>query len=162
MTVRVHRETPSLQRSPRQRGRTTSSSPAIHEEPPLHGPVETRRMARPEGSAARSATPFLFHLSTGFIALGAHCIAKNPEYGMRSSMMIKKSSNTVESYVIGAEASRILLNVRGVTDVCIESQYIDRVTLSYEWDGGVSKFDTRPDFAEIDTKLQAIGLHRMQ
>jgi hypothetical protein len=81
---------------------------------------------------------------------------------MRSSMMIKKSSATTESYVISAEASRILSSVRGVSDVCIENQYADRVTLSFEWDGGTSNFDSRPDFNEIDANLQAIGLHRMQ
>jgi hypothetical protein len=81
---------------------------------------------------------------------------------MRSSMMIKKSSNAVESCVISTEASRILASVRGVTDVCIENQYADRVTLTFEWDGGTSNFDSRLDFNEIDTNLQAIGLHRMQ
>jgi len=81
---------------------------------------------------------------------------------MRSSMMIKKSSNAAELYVISAEASRILANVRGVTDVRIENQYVDRVTLSFEWDGGTTNFDSRLDFGEIDTNLQAIGLHRMQ
>ena len=81
---------------------------------------------------------------------------------MRSSMMIKKSSTASESYVISEEASRILANVRGITDVCIENKYADRVTLSFVWDGGTTNFDSRPDFNEIDTNLQAIGLHRMQ
>ena len=81
---------------------------------------------------------------------------------MRSSMMIKKSSTASESCVVSDEASRILANVRGITDICIENRYADRVTLSFAWDGGTSNFDSRPDFNEIDTNLQALGLHRMQ
>jgi hypothetical protein len=81
---------------------------------------------------------------------------------MRSSMMIKKASASVETYVIGAEATRILSDVRGISDIRIENQYIDRVTLSFEWDGGLSNFDSRPNYDEIDVNLQAKGMHRMQ
>ncbi len=81
---------------------------------------------------------------------------------MRNSMMVKRNSFCAETYVIGKEASRILSDVRGITDVRVESRYADRVTLSFEWDGGLSNFDSRPNFDRVDTELQAMGMHRMQ
>jgi hypothetical protein len=81
---------------------------------------------------------------------------------MRSSMMIKKASESVETYVIGVEATRIVSELRGISDVCVENQYMDRVTLSFQWDGGLSNFDSRPNFDAIDVNLQARGMHRMQ
>jgi hypothetical protein len=81
---------------------------------------------------------------------------------MRSSMMVKRESAWVEIYVIGTEASKVLAAVRGISDVKIENQYVDRATLSFEWDGGRSNFDSRPDFDEIDKSLQSKGMHRMQ
>lgn len=77
-------------------------------------------------------------------------------------MMVTRKSSSTETFVIGAEASRILSDVRGITDVRIENQYVDRVTLSFDWDGGLSNFDSRPDFDEIDTRLQVLDMHRMQ
>ena len=81
---------------------------------------------------------------------------------MRSSMMIKRVSSSDETYAINAEASGILSAVRGITDVRVENQYVDRVTLSFEWDGGLSNFDSRPNFGQIDMNLQAKGMYRMQ
>jgi hypothetical protein len=77
-------------------------------------------------------------------------------------MMVKRKSSSTETYFIGVEASRILSDVRGITDVRVENQYVDRVTLSFEWDGGLSNFDSRPDLNEIDAKLQVMDMHRMQ
>ena len=81
---------------------------------------------------------------------------------MRSSMMVKRNSFSTETYVIGTEAGRILSDVRGITDVRVENQYVDRVTLTFEWDGGLTNFDSRPNFDHIDARLQAMGMHRMQ
>lgn len=81
---------------------------------------------------------------------------------MRSAMMIRRNSFSTETYVIGTEACRILSDVRGITNVCVENQYVDRVTLTFEWDGGLSNFDTRPNFDHIDAQLQAMGMNRMQ
>ena len=81
---------------------------------------------------------------------------------MRSSIMVKGTSAPAEIYVIGAEASQVLSAVRGITDVRIENQYVDRATLSFRWDGGRSNFDSRLNFDEIDRNLQSRGMHRMQ
>ena len=81
---------------------------------------------------------------------------------MRSSMMVKRNSFSTEIYVIGTEACRILSDVRGITDVRVENQYVDRVTLTFKWDGGLTNFDSRPNFDYIDARLQAMGMHRMQ
>jgi hypothetical protein len=75
--------------------------------------------------------------------------------------MVRQDSSSAEIYVIGAEASKILSEISGITDVRIETQHIDRATLSFDWDGGRSNFDFRPDFDAIDQKLKARGLHRM-
>ena len=77
-------------------------------------------------------------------------------------MMVKRESSWVEVYVIGTEASKVLSEVRGISDVRIENQYVDRATLTFEWDGGRSNFDSRPNFDEIDKNLQSKGMHRMQ
>lgn len=81
---------------------------------------------------------------------------------MRSFMMIKRASTSAETCVLGTAASGILSEVRGITDVRVENQHVDRVTLSFEWDGGLSHFDSRPNFGQIDIELQAKGMHRMQ
>jgi hypothetical protein len=77
-------------------------------------------------------------------------------------MMVKRNSFATETYVIDTEACRILSSVRGITDVRVENRYIDRVTLSFEWDGGLSNFDSRPNFGCVDAQLQVMGMHRMQ
>jgi hypothetical protein len=81
---------------------------------------------------------------------------------VRSSMMVKRESASTETYVIGKEASEILAAVSGISDVKIENQYVDRATLSFEWKGGRTNFDSRLNFDDIDRILQSRGMHRMQ
>jgi hypothetical protein len=81
---------------------------------------------------------------------------------VRSSMMVKRESGSAEVYVIGKEASAVLAAVSGISDVQIENQYVDRVTLSFEWKGGRTNFDSRLQFDDIDRILQSRGMHRMQ
>jgi hypothetical protein len=75
--------------------------------------------------------------------------------------MIRRISSSAEVSVIGAEASQILSEISGISDVRVENQSIDRATLSFDWDTRRSNFDFRPDFDTIDQKLQAKGIHRM-
>jgi hypothetical protein len=77
-------------------------------------------------------------------------------------MMVKRESTSAESYVIGTEASKVLSAISGITDIKIENQYVDRATLSFDWNGGKTNFDSRLNFDEIDKNLQAKGMHRMQ
>lgn len=77
-------------------------------------------------------------------------------------MMVRRASGSPEIGVVGAEASQVLSEVSGITDVKIENQYVDRATLSFRWDGGRSNFDSRLNFDEIDRSLQSKGMHRMQ
>lgn len=81
---------------------------------------------------------------------------------MRSSIMVKRESASVETYVIGAEALNVLSAVPGITEVRIENQYVDRATLSFRWDGGRSNYDSRLNFDDLDRNLQSKGMHRMQ
>ena len=81
---------------------------------------------------------------------------------MRSSMMVKGKSASAETYVIGKVASEVLSAVSGISDVKIENQYVDRATLSFDWNGGRTNFDSRLNFDEIDRVLQSHGMHRMQ
>jgi hypothetical protein len=97
-----------------------------------------------------------------FSATSADCSILQQGNKVRSSMMVKRVSASTEISVVGAEASQVLFAVRGITDVQIENQYVDRATLSFSWDGGRSNFDSRPNFDEIDRNLQSRGMHRMQ
>ena len=81
---------------------------------------------------------------------------------VRSSMMVKGESTSDGTYVIGKDASDVLAAIVGISDVRIESQYVDRVTLSFEWKGGRTNFDSRLKFDDIDRILQSRGMHRMQ
>jgi len=89
-------------------------------------------------------------------------IVKQGKITMRSSIMVKRESASVETYVIGTEASKVLSAVPGITEVQIENQYVDRATLSFRWDGGRSNFDSRLNFDDLDRNLQSKGMHRMQ
>ena len=81
---------------------------------------------------------------------------------MRSSMIIRRGSASHETYVIGDEASKVLAAVQGITDVRIENQYVDRATLTFDWEAGRKNFDSRLNYDEIDAELQSRGMHRMQ
>ena len=80
----------------------------------------------------------------------------------RTSMMIRRDSAFSGTYVIGEEAVSILSSVSGISDVRVESQYVDRANLSFIWDIARSNFDFRPDFQQIDRMLLTKGMHRMQ
>ena len=80
----------------------------------------------------------------------------------RTSMMIRRDSAFAGTYVIGDEAVSILSSVSGISDVRVESQYVDRANLSFIWDIARSNFDFRPDFQQIDRMLLTKGMHRMQ
>ncbi|HEY6893516.1 MAG TPA: hypothetical protein VI258_05075 [Rhodanobacteraceae bacterium] len=81
---------------------------------------------------------------------------------MRSSMMVRGESALGDVHVVGQEAAEVLAAISGISDVRIENQYVDRVTLSFEWKGGRTNFDSRLDFDEIDGILHARGMRRMQ
>jgi hypothetical protein len=81
---------------------------------------------------------------------------------MRSSMMVRRESASEETYVIGAEASKVLSAISGITAVRIENQYIDRASLTFDWEAGRKNFDSRLNFDEIDTQLRSRGMRRMQ
>lgn len=81
---------------------------------------------------------------------------------MRSSMMIKGESASGDVDVVGQEACEVLSKIRGISDVKIENQYVDRAALSFEWEGGRSNFDSGSAFDEIDGVLQSRGMRRMQ
>jgi hypothetical protein len=76
--------------------------------------------------------------------------------------MIRRDSAFEGTSVIGVEAASILSAVSGISDVRVESQYVDRANLSFIWDSARSNFDFRPDFQQLDRMLQTKGLHRMQ
>jgi hypothetical protein len=80
----------------------------------------------------------------------------------RTSMMVRRDSAFAGKYVIGEEAVSILSSVGGISDVRVESQYVDRANLSFIWDDARSNFDFRPDFQQLDRLLQTKGMHRMQ
>jgi hypothetical protein len=84
------------------------------------------------------------------------------EKPMRTSMMVRRDAAFAGTYVIGTEAALILSTIRGITDVQVENQYVDRAYLSFTWDGGRNKFDFRPDFEQIDQQLKVKGMRRMQ
>jgi hypothetical protein len=81
---------------------------------------------------------------------------------MRMSMMVRRDSSVAEIYAVGTKATRVLSAISGISDILLESQYIDRATLSFNWEHGRPSFDSRPDFNEIDRGLQSKGMHRMQ
>lgn len=80
----------------------------------------------------------------------------------RSSMMIRRDPEFSGREAIGVEAVPILSSVSGISDVRIESQYVDRANLSFIWDLARSNFAFRPDFERLDAMLQTKGMRRMQ
>jgi len=81
---------------------------------------------------------------------------------MRSSMTVRRRSESVETYVIGDEASKMLSALRGISEVQIVNQLPDRATLLFKWTPEAKKFDSRLDFTELDRELQLKDMHRMQ
>jgi hypothetical protein len=75
--------------------------------------------------------------------------------------MIKGESALGDVNLVGQEASGVLAAISGISDVQIEKQYVDRATLSFEWEDGRTNFDSRLDFEEIDVVLHSRGMRRM-
>jgi hypothetical protein len=80
----------------------------------------------------------------------------------RTAIMIRRDSAFAGTYVIGEEAALILAAISGISDVRIESQFVDRANLSFVWDNARTNFTFRPDFQQLDRMLQTKGMHRMQ
>jgi hypothetical protein len=60
------------------------------------------------------------------------------------------------THAVGANAKRILAGIDGVTQVQIESEEIDRATLSYQWK------DPGAHFIGIDETLRLQGMRRVR
>jgi hypothetical protein len=72
---------------------------------------------------------------------------------MRKTMAIARKQTSHGHYLIGSIAAEKLASIAGISAVTIDSQALDRATLSY-----LSAGDER--LAEIDFALGAAGLHR--
>lgn len=75
---------------------------------------------------------------------------------MRSMITVERLPNSHGSYLLGPDVSRMLGTIVGVSEVNIENQFIDRVTLSYLWS------DADRDFDRIDNLLAAKGMRRVR
>jgi len=74
---------------------------------------------------------------------------------MRATILIERLPTSYGSYMVGAEATQILGEVSGVTDVLVEKQFIDRAMLSFEFGDHTLGFDS------IDRVLRSKGMHRV-
>ena len=74
---------------------------------------------------------------------------------MRSTMNVARHTESVGSYLIGADALRILASIDGISAIQVDRQYLDGASLSYE------TADRRQDFARIDQMLAAKGMRRV-
>jgi hypothetical protein len=74
---------------------------------------------------------------------------------MRATITIERLSTSFGSYLVGADATKVLASIHGISAIQIETQYIDRVTLSYE------SSEQRQDFERVDQMLESKGLHRV-
>ncbi len=72
---------------------------------------------------------------------------------MRKTMAIARNQKSTGHYLIGSIAAEKIAAIKGITEVAIDSQHLDRTTISYVSFGEES-------FAEIDFALGAAGLHR--
>lgn len=81
---------------------------------------------------------------------------------MRSSMIVRRRSESLETYLIGDEAAKLLSTLRGVSEVEIVSRLPDRAILTYHFTPEAKKYDSRIDFSEFDRHLQSKDMHRMQ
>lgn len=74
---------------------------------------------------------------------------------MRATITIERLSTSFGSYLVGADATKVLASIHGISAIQVETQYIDRVTLSYE------SSEQRQDFERVDQMLESKGLHRV-
>lgn len=75
---------------------------------------------------------------------------------MRSMITIERLPTSHGSYLLGEDASKLLSTVVGISAVSVESQYIDRATVSYDWS------DPTRDFDPIDFLLKTKGMRRVR
>jgi hypothetical protein len=75
---------------------------------------------------------------------------------MRSMITVERLPTSHGSYLLGADASRMLSTIVGISAVSIENQFIDRATLSYDWSDPVR------DFERIDHLLESKGMRRVR
>jgi hypothetical protein len=74
---------------------------------------------------------------------------------MRATILVERLSRSYGSYVIGADATRLLSTISGISEVKVERQFIDAATLSYECGEGDQKFE------QIDQLLMTKGMQRV-
>jgi hypothetical protein len=72
---------------------------------------------------------------------------------MRKTIAIARNQTSCGHYLIGSIAANLLARIAGISAVGIESQHLDRATLSY-----LSSGDEHLE--EIDFALGSAGLHR--
>ena len=75
---------------------------------------------------------------------------------MRSVITVERLPQSHGSYLLGADVSRILGTIVGISTVQVEKQFIDRATLSYDWT------DANRNFDQIDSLLESKGIRRVR
>jgi hypothetical protein len=75
---------------------------------------------------------------------------------MRNTITVERSATSYGSYLVGADATRVLVAISGITAIQVEKQYIDRATISFE------SSERSPNFDRIDAMLQLKGMQRVQ
>jgi hypothetical protein len=75
---------------------------------------------------------------------------------MRVAIAIERLRASCGSYLVGPDATKVLASLHGVSAVRLESQYIDRAVLSYEWS------DAGHEPATIDQTLWSKGMRRVR
>lgn len=78
------------------------------------------------------------------------------ETNMRNTITVERKATSYGSYLVGADATQVLIAVSGISSIQVEKQYIDRATLSFEWN------ERRPNFDRIDMMLQSKGMQRVE
>jgi hypothetical protein len=78
------------------------------------------------------------------------------ERHMRNTITVERTATSYGSYLVGADATRVLVAISGITAIQVEKQYIDRATISFEWS------ERQPNFDRIDAMLQSKGMQRVQ
>lgn len=75
---------------------------------------------------------------------------------MRSMITIVRFPSLDTVHSAGANARRVLAGIEGVSDVRIQSEEIDRATLSYQW------ADSGSHFVRMDETLRLQGMRRVR
>ena len=75
---------------------------------------------------------------------------------MRIAIAVERLRESCRSYLVGADATKILAATKGVSSVRVERQYIDKAVLTYE------RTDADRDLAGIDQTLQSVGMRRVR